>query len=94
MMNLMVESSMKVVNSWRTESEGRVADFHIDEYMRSFAGDEISLACFGSNYSKGKEIFSKLRELQENMSKKFFSNGFPGMRFDLQENMSKQVSIT
>ncbi|XP_059454628.1 cytochrome P450 714C2-like [Corylus avellana] len=81
MMDLMVESSMKVVSSWRTESEGGVEDFHIDEYMRRFSGDVISRACFGSNYSKGKEIFLKLRELQENMSKKFFSNGFPGMRY-------------
>jgi hypothetical protein len=53
MMNIMVESSMTVGNSWRAESEGGVADIHIDEYMRSFLGDVISRACFGSNYSKG-----------------------------------------
>jgi hypothetical protein len=82
-MNIMVESSMTLVNLWRTESEGGVADVHIDEYMRSFSGDVISRACFGSNYSKGEEIFLKLRTLQELMSKKFFSSGIPGMRFDL-----------
>nr|POE81401.1 cytochrome p450 [Quercus suber] len=66
-MSLMVESSITLVNSWTNliESEGGVADVHVDKYMRSFSGDAISRACFGSNYSKGEDIFSKLRELQE-----------------------------
>jgi hypothetical protein len=71
MMNLMVECSMTLVNSWRIESEGGVADVRIDEYLRSFSGDVISRACFGSNYSDGKEIFLKLRALQEHLSKNF-----------------------
>jgi hypothetical protein len=83
MMHIMVQSSMTVVSSWRTKSEGGVVDVHIDEYMRSFSGDVISRACFGSNYAKGEEIFLKLRALQESMSKKLLSNGIPGMRFDL-----------
>jgi hypothetical protein len=82
-MHIMVQSSMTVVSSWRTKSEGGVVDVHIDEYMRSFSGDVISRACFGSNYAKGEEIFLKLRALQESMSKKLLSNGIPGMRFDL-----------
>nr|POF24202.1 cytochrome p450 [Quercus suber] len=83
MMNLMVESSITLVNSWTNliESEGGVADVHIDEYMRSFSGDVISRACFGSNYSKGEEIFLKLRELQEQMSKKVLFSGIPVLRY-------------
>ncbi|XP_059435073.1 cytochrome P450 714C2-like [Corylus avellana] len=81
MMNIMVDSSMAVVNSWRRESEGGVADVNIDEYIRSFSGDVISRACFGTNYAKGEEIFLKLRALQEHMSKKILSNGIPGMRY-------------
>ena len=83
-MSLMVESSITLVNSWTNliESEGGVADVHVDEYMRSFSGDVISRACFGSNYSKGEEIFSKLRELQELLSKKAFSSDIPVLRFD------------
>ena len=81
-MKIMAESSMTVVNSWRIESEGGVADVHIDEYMKSFSGDVISRACFGSNYSKGEEIFLKLGALREHLSTKFFYNGIPGMRFD------------
>ena len=83
-MNLMVESSITLVNSWTNliESEGGVADVHVDEYMRSFSGDVISKACFGSNYSKGEEIFLKLRELQEQVSKKVLFSGIPLLRFD------------
>ena len=83
-MSLMVESSITLVNSWTNliESEGGVADVHVDEYMRSFSGDVISRTCFGSNYSEGEEIFSKLNELQELLSKMVFSSGIPVLRFD------------
>ncbi|XP_022753894.1 cytochrome P450 714C2-like [Durio zibethinus] len=83
MMNLIVESTFTLLNSWksRIEAEGGLADIRIDEYMRSFSGDVISRACFGSNYSKGEEIFLKLRALQEAMSKKNLSTGVPGMRY-------------
>ncbi|KAL4599705.1 hypothetical protein ACB092_11G145200 [Castanea dentata] len=59
---------------------GKGQDVHVDEYMRSFSGDVISRACFGSNYSKGEEIFSKLRELKGLLSKKVFSSGIPVLR--------------
>ncbi|KAL0419358.1 UNVERIFIED_CONTAM: cytochrome [Sesamum radiatum] len=62
------------------EREGGLADINIDKYMRSFSGDVISRACFGSNYSKGEEIFLKLRALQEAASKKVLAIGIPGMR--------------
>jgi hypothetical protein len=94
MMNIMVDSSMAVVNSWRIECEGGVADVHIDEYMRNFSGDVISRACFGSNYSEGEEIFLKLRALQEHMSNKILSNGIPGIRFHLFHTQELYVYIT
>ncbi|KAB2075078.1 hypothetical protein ES319_A07G195700v1 [Gossypium barbadense] len=83
MMNLIVESTFTLVDSWKTriEVEGGLAHIKIDEYMRSFSGDVISRACFGSNYCKGEEIFLKLRALQEAMSKKGLSTGVPGMRY-------------
>lgn len=85
MMNLMVESSIALVKSWtdRINREGGVADINIDEYMRSFSGDVISRACFGSNFSKGEQIFLKLRALQEQMSRKLLFNGVPGVRFGI-----------
>ncbi|KAJ6758286.1 CYTOCHROME P450 714C2 [Salix koriyanagi] len=83
MMSLIAESTTVLLSSWksRIEKEGGVAEIKIDEGMRSFSGDVISRACFGSNYSKGAEIFLRLRALQEAMSKKSLSIGIPGMRY-------------
>lgn len=83
MMSLIIESTTVLLNSWksRIDKEGGVAEIKIDEGMRSFSGDVISRACFGSNYSEGAEIFSRLRDLQEAMSKKSLSTGIPGMRY-------------
>ena len=82
MVNIITESAITVVDSWKSmiETQGGTADLKIDQYMRSFSGDVISRACFGSNYSEGAEIFSRLRALQEAMSKKSLSTGIPGMR--------------
>ncbi|KAF8039147.1 hypothetical protein BT93_B1636 [Corymbia citriodora subsp. variegata] len=83
MINLMVESSITLVNSWSQmiEKEGGVAEINIDSHMRSFSGDVISKACFGSNYARGQEIFSKLRALQEAISKIAFTSMIPGFRY-------------
>ncbi|PON69531.1 Cytochrome P450 [Parasponia andersonii] len=83
MVNLITESATTLLNTWNTkiEAEGGTADVKIDSYMRSFSGDVISRACFGSNYVKGEEIFQKLRSLQEAMSKKIFLTGVPGTRY-------------
>ncbi|XP_059664359.1 cytochrome P450 714C2-like [Cornus florida] len=82
MMNLITESTITLLNSWksRIEAEGGIANIKIDQDMRSFSGDVISRACFGSNFSKGEEIFKRLRALQEAASKKVLSTGIPGMR--------------
>ncbi|WCJ34907.1 Cytochrome P450 714C2 [Euphorbia peplus] len=83
MVNLIAESSMTLVNSWKIRIEnkgGLSSDFKIDQELRSFSGDVISRACFGSNYSKGEMIFLKLRSLQEAMSKKSLSTGIPALR--------------
>lgn len=82
-MNLVTESTITLLNSWkrRIETEGGAADIHIDESLRSFSGDVISRACFGSNYSQGEKIFIKLKVLQEALSKKVLYTGIPGMRY-------------
>lgn len=73
---------MSMLESWKrlVEEDGGLAEIKIDQYMRSFSGDVISRACFGSNYSKGEEIFLKLRALQEVSSKKLLATG-TGMRY-------------
>ncbi|CBI35565.3 unnamed protein product, partial [Vitis vinifera] len=82
MIGLITESVDTLLNSWRSkiEAEGGIADIRIDEHMKSFSGDVISRACFGGSYTKGEEIFLKLKALQEAMSKKAFSF-IPGMRY-------------
>ncbi|XP_031398813.1 cytochrome P450 714C2-like [Punica granatum] len=83
MVGLVNESTATLVKSWKSlvEDGAGEAEVNIDEHMRSFSGDVISRACFGSNYAKGEEIFVKLRALQEAMSKKVLSTGIPGMRY-------------
>lgn len=85
MINLIQDSTIALLNSWKNivEAEGGLADIKIDQYMRSFSGDVISRACFGSNYSKGEEIFLRLRALQEAASKKILATGIPGMRYNI-----------
>lgn len=82
MYSLITESTVSLLNSWKSiiDAEGGIADIKIDNHMRSFSGDVISRACFGSNFSKGEEIFLKLRALQEASSKKVLATGIPGMR--------------
>ncbi|KAK0578937.1 hypothetical protein LWI29_018659 [Acer saccharum] len=83
MINLITESTMIIIKSLksRVEKEGGIADIKIDDYMRSFSGDVISRASFGSNYSKGEKIFLKLTALQELMGKIAELLGIPGMRY-------------
>lgn len=83
MINLIVESSATLLSSWgqMIEKQGGVIDIPIDKHMRSFSGDVISRACFGSNYVKGEEIFLKLRGLQEALSKNVLSSGIPGLKY-------------
>ncbi|KAL6967891.1 hypothetical protein U1Q18_033700 [Sarracenia purpurea var. burkii] len=79
MMSLVTELAVIMVNSWksRIEREGGTAEIKIDEEMSSFSGDVISRACFGSNYSKGEEIFKGLRAI----SNKVLVTGIPGIRY-------------
>ncbi|KAA8550477.1 hypothetical protein F0562_002161 [Nyssa sinensis] len=81
MISLILESTDIVLDSWKSkiESEGGIADISIDEYMGSFSGDVISRACFGSSYIKGKEIFVKLKTLNEVISHKILSIGVPAI---------------
>ncbi|XWS08404.1 hypothetical protein CRYUN_Cryun41cG0077200 [Craigia yunnanensis] len=81
MVGLMVESIQPLVRKWEDRIEaqsGLMADIRVDEDLRGFSADVIARACFGSSYSKGKEIFSKLRKLQTAISKQSFLFGVPG----------------
>nr|AYM55636.1 cytochrome p450 [Croton stellatopilosus] len=71
MLGLMEECATAMIRRWETqiESNGGVADISVDKDLKIVAADIISKACFGSSYSQGKQIFAKLKTLQESMSK-------------------------
>ncbi|KAG6630513.1 hypothetical protein CIPAW_13G023600 [Carya illinoinensis] len=81
MMNLMVDSTASFLRNWgnRTTNETEIADIKIDEDLRCLSIDIISRACFGSNYSQGKEMFLKLKMLQNLISKT--TVGIPGLSY-------------
>lgn len=81
MVSLMVDSTTSMLRIWenRIKNEGGVADIKVDEDLRSLSGDIISRACFGSSYSQGEQIFSKLRTLQKLMSNRII--GIPFLRY-------------
>ncbi|KAG6489091.1 cytochrome P450 714B3-like [Zingiber officinale] len=66
MVELMVDSATPLLRSWqeRVDLAGGTAEINIDEDLRRYSADVISRTCFGSNYARGKEIFQKLRALQ------------------------------
>ncbi|GMN25978.1 hypothetical protein TIFTF001_001145 [Ficus carica] len=82
MVGLITESTVTLVDTWknRIAKEDGVANIKVDGDMRSFSGDVISRACFGSNFAQGQAIFLKLRALQEVMARKCLTSGIPGVR--------------
>lgn len=84
MVTLMVDSAISMVSSWEAKIDtggGLLVDIEVDGDLRNFSADVISRACFGSSYSKGKDIFRKLRRLQKLMSKNGLLVAVPGMRY-------------
>ncbi|XVF24276.1 hypothetical protein REPUB_Repub13aG0113600 [Reevesia pubescens] len=81
MVGLMVESIQPLLRKWEDCIEaqsGLIADIRVDEDLRGFSADVIARACFGSSYSRGKQIFSKLRNLQTAISRQSFLFGVAG----------------
>lgn len=69
MVGLMVESAESLAEKWEAQAAGgKMVEIKAEDDLRSFSGDVISKACFGSSYLKGRQIFSKLRTLQKAMS--------------------------
>ena len=77
-----MDSTTSMLSSWESLIDGRgVADIRVDDDLRSLSADIISRACFGSNYSKGRQIFSKIRTLQVILSKGGLHIGLPGLMY-------------
>lgn len=82
MVTLMANAANNTLQSWKTKIEyngGSYADIEVDEDLRSVASFIISQASFGSNYSETEMIVSKIRALQDVMSKA--NIGVPGSRY-------------
>ncbi|KAL5733074.1 hypothetical protein ACOSQ2_032766 [Xanthoceras sorbifolium] len=75
MVGLMVESAQPMLRKWEESMVDGRAEIIVDEDLREISADVISRACFGSSYSKGKQIFTKLRSLQKAISKHSFLFG-------------------
>ncbi|KAF6172641.1 hypothetical protein GIB67_041964 [Kingdonia uniflora] len=82
MVSIIVSSTTTLLKSWdnKIEFEGGIGHIKVDEDLRSLSADIISRICFGSNYSKGKEICLKLKALHKAMSRKGLLIGVPGLR--------------
>ncbi|KAK9099609.1 hypothetical protein Syun_026654 [Stephania yunnanensis] len=74
MIGLMMESVVPLLKKWEEsiENGGGIAEIKVDQDLRNLSADVISRACFGSCYLRGKEIFSKLKDLKNIIS----SSGF------------------
>ncbi|KAK6912339.1 Cytochrome P450 [Dillenia turbinata] len=84
LVELMVDCTTSMLNSWseKIDNEGGglgMADVTVDEDLRNLSADIISRAFFGSSYSQGKHIFSKIRTLQQTMGKGSLFIGIPGL---------------
>ncbi|KAL8092600.1 hypothetical protein AgCh_034748 [Apium graveolens] len=92
MCNLINDCAGTLLYSWNDiikADGGIVSDIEIVPHMRSFSGDVISRACFGSNFQQREEIFSTLRELFELSSTRAFSLGIPALRYIPTKNNRK-----
>ena len=85
MVGLMIESAQPMLSKWEKTideaASSEDAEVEVGEDLRGFSADVISRVCFGHSYSKGKEVFSKLRTMQKAMSKQGgFLFGLSGVR--------------
>ncbi|KAL5232113.1 hypothetical protein ABZP36_030889 [Zizania latifolia] len=82
MVKLMVEAAQPLLMSWEARiGSAAVAAVDVDSDLRSFSFDVISRACFGSDYSRGREIFLRLRELSGLMSETSGVFSIPSLRY-------------
>ncbi|KAL5805445.1 hypothetical protein ACOSQ4_028178 [Xanthoceras sorbifolium] len=92
MVGLMEECTMAMISTWerRLSQSNRLGlaaatlddhEFMVDQDLRGLSADIISRACFGSSYSQGKNIFAKLRGMQEALSHQSLVFGLPNFRF-------------
>jgi cytochrome P450 len=96
MVGLMLESAEPLLSKWEgciDAQGGMVAEISVDEDLRCVSADVISRACFGSSYSKGKLIFSKIRLLQKSISIQSVLFGVSTFGFLPSRNQKEMINL-
>ncbi|XP_006663754.2 cytochrome P450 714C3 isoform X1 [Oryza brachyantha] len=67
MIQLIEDATGPVLEAWECmiDDSGGCREIVVDDYLRNLSADVIARACFGSSFTKGEEIFCKLRQLQK-----------------------------
>uniref|UniRef100_A0A0D3HQQ6 Cytochrome P450 n=1 Tax=Oryza barthii TaxID=65489 RepID=A0A0D3HQQ6_9ORYZ len=67
MIQLIEDATVTVLEGWEDmiDDVGGCREIVVDDYLRNLSADVIARACFGSSFTKGEEIFCKLRQLQK-----------------------------
>lgn len=97
MVGLMIEAAQPLLLKWEQIIEdqgGAKAEVKVDADLRGFSADVISRVCFGHSYSKGKEVFLKLRSIQKIMSNHGFLFRQTGFLEKLKFRTKKQDEIS
>ncbi|KAE9605968.1 hypothetical protein Lal_00025493 [Lupinus albus] len=98
MVDLMIESAQPLLTKWEQciEAEGGsngMVEIKVDADLRGFSADVISRVCFGHSYSKGKEIFAKIRILKEAISKSGYLFGLRRGTWKQSESSNLETEI-
>ncbi|KAL6841427.1 hypothetical protein ACP4OV_028945 [Aristida adscensionis] len=83
MLPLMLDAARPLLADWdrrAAAAPGGVAELAVDDAIRSFSFDVISRACFGGDYTRGREIFRRLRALSGLMSETSVIFTIPSLR--------------
>ncbi|XP_022941651.1 cytochrome P450 714A1-like isoform X2 [Cucurbita moschata] len=69
MVALMAKAGSSLIEKWEARiGDGSMVEIEVDGDLKEYSADVIARACFGSSYEKGKEIFTKIRDLQKLLS--------------------------
>ena len=82
MVALMAKAGSSLIEKWEARiRDGSMVEIEVDEDLKEYSADVIARACFGSSYEKGKEIFTKIRDLQKLLSEESILVGSVPLRF-------------
>ncbi|CAN6330214.1 unnamed protein product [Urochloa humidicola] len=70
MIELIEDATAPLLESWERmlDNAGGNREIVVDDYLRKLSADIIARVCFGSSFTRGEEIFCKLRQLQKAVS--------------------------